>query len=295
MNGSAIELARLHRDLGDRIGEACRSLLGSSTVDVIASHGHTVFHDPSVGLTTQIGCGARIAAITGIPTVCDLRSMDVALGGQGAPLVPLGEALLFPEYNAFLNLGGICNISLHQEGRVTGYDVCIGNQALNFLAEEAGLDFDRDGALARTGKVDERLLERLNALPFHARTPPRSLGREWFTEQFLPLIGTEEIALADRMRTVVEHIAVQLGGALRRATGPVLVAGGGAYNATLMESLERNTTRPIRIPDKEIIELKEAVIFALLGVLRMRGEPTAWTSVTGASRDTCGGALYVPN
>ncbi|HRP01000.1 MAG TPA: anhydro-N-acetylmuramic acid kinase, partial [Flavobacteriales bacterium] len=205
MHGPALELARLHRDLGDRIGTACRDLLNGRAVDLIASHGHTLFHRPEEGLTTQIGCGARIAAITGVTTVCDFRTMDMALGGQGAPLVPLGEQLLFPGHKAFLNIGGICNIALHGTDRVLGYDVCIGNQALNFLANEAGQPFDADGVLARQGVVHGGLLDALNALPFHRQSPPRSLGREWFDAAVRPLIADRGIPLADRMATAVEH------------------------------------------------------------------------------------------
>ena len=158
MPGSALDMARLHRDLGDRIGRSCTDFLAGRTVDLIASHGHTLFHQPSEGLTVQIGCGARIAAITGRTTVCDFRTLDMALGGQGAPLVPLGEQLLFPEHKAFLNIGGICNLSLHHGDHVIGYDLCIGNQALNFLAEEAGMPYDMDGVLARSGGNDGRIL-----------------------------------------------------------------------------------------------------------------------------------------
>jgi len=302
MEGSALDLARLHRDLGDLIGTACKDLLADLKVDLpvreaglIASHGHTLFHKPEEGLTTQIGCGARIAASTGITTVCDFRSMDVALGGQGAPLVPLGEKLLFPEHKAFLNIGGICNIALHGPERVIGYDVCIGNQALNFLAMEAGLSYDANGELARSGKVDAVLLDKLNALPFHHQPPPRSLGREWFDEQLKPLLADRSIALPDRMRTVVEHIAQQLGTALKAAEGSVLVTGGGAHNGFLLEILRSASRAHVDVPAPSIVDFKEALIFALLGVLRLRGEVNALASVTGAKRDSVGGAVYKPN
>jgi anhydro-N-acetylmuramic acid kinase len=295
MEGSALDLARLHRDLGDRIGSACRDLLVGRKVDLIASHGHTLFHKPEEGLTTQIGCGARIAAATGITTVCDFRSMDVALGGQGAPLVPLGEKLLFPEHKAFLNIGGICNIALHGLERVIGYDVCIGNQALNYLANEAGMAYDADGGLARSGRIIPELLGTLNALPFHHQPPPRSLGRDWFDEQVKPLLADRSIALPDRMRTVVEHIAQQLGTALKAAEGSVLVTGGGAHNGFLLEILRSASHVHVDVPATGIVDFKEALIFALLGVLRLRGEVNALASVTGARRDSIGGALYRPN
>ncbi len=295
MAGSALDMARLHRDLGDRIGAACNALLNGRTVDLIASHGHTLFHKPEEGLTTQIGCGARIAAATGITTVCDFRSMDVALGGQGAPLVPLGEKLLFPDHRAFLNIGGICNIALHDTDRVIGYDVCIGNQALNFLANEAGLAYDKDGEMARSGKPDPMLLDILNALPFHHQAPPRSLGREWFDEHVKPLLANSSIRLQDRLRTVVEHIAEQLAAALGGTVGSVMVTGGGAHNGFLMEQLGARTQIRIDVSTPVTVNFKEALVFALLGVLRVRNEPNILASVTGAKRNAVGGAVYLPN
>ncbi len=295
MSGTALDLARLHREIGDAIGEGCAKMLGEEVVDVIGSHGHTIFHTPDEGLTMQIGCGARIAAATGVNTVCDFRSMDVALGGQGAPLVPLGEKLIFPDHKAFLNIGGICNIALHRADSVLGYDVCIGNQALNELAEAAGRRYDEGGAIARSGTVDEVLLKSLNGLPFHRELPPRSLGREWFNEHVRPLITDQGKNLADRMRTVVEHIATQVGSALNKQREPVLVTGGGALNTFLIDRIRALVHVPLVVPDGVTVEYKEAVVFALLGVLRLRGGVTALSSVTGAKRDSLGGALYLGN
>ncbi len=295
MAGSALELARLHRDLGERIGKACKELLNGQQVDLIASHGHTIFHKPEEGLTTQIGCGARIAAATGTTTVCEFRTMDVALGGQGAPLVPLGEKLLFPAHKAFLNIGGICNIALHDPERVIGYDVCIGNQALNFLANEVGRPYDTNGELARSGNVLSDLLSALNALPFHHQTPPRSLGREWFDEQVKPLIGQQGITVEDRLRTIVQHIADQFAIALASSEGKVLLTGGGARNGFLVEILQERTSGKFVVPDLLTVDYKEALIFALLGVLRLRGEVNALASVTGAKVDSSGGSMYLTN
>jgi anhydro-N-acetylmuramic acid kinase len=302
MEGSALDLARLHRDLGDRIGQACRDLLNGRSVDLpvrqaglIASHGHTLFHKPEEGLTLQVGCGARVAALTGTTTVCDFRTMDVALGGQGAPLVPLGERLLFPQHKGFLNIGGICNIALHGDHHVTGYDVCIGNQALNFLANEADLPYDKGGAMACTGRIIPELLDALNALPFHHQQPPRSLGREWFEAWLKPLIAGQGDSLPDRLATVVEHIAQQLATALAFADGPVLVTGGGAHNTFLLERLRSLTTIRIEVTDVRTVDFKEALVFALLGVLRMREEVNTLASVTGAGRNSVGGAVYFIN
>lgn len=295
MGGTALELARLDRDLGDLIGHACQELLDGRPVDVIGSHGHTIYHKPDEGLTLQIGQGARIAAITGMPVIADFRAKDIALGGQGAPLVPLGEKLLFPEHRLFLNIGGICNIAQHQGDLVLGYDVCIGNQALNHLAGLEGLPFDRGGELARGGAVDPMLLHRLNELPFHHRTPPRSLGREWFQETMLPLITAPGISVQDRMRTVVEHIALNLTKAIGMGTEKVLTTGGGAHNTFLMERIGTLLDARLVVPEHLVVDFKEAMIFAFLGVRRLRNESTALASVTGAARDSSGGHLVNAN
>lgn len=293
--GSALELARLHRDIGIAIGTACRDLLQGSTADLIASHGHTIFHQPGEGLTVQVGDGARIAALAGLPTVCDFRSMDVALGGQGAPLVPFGERMLFPGHKAFVNLGGIANIAIHHGRQTIGFDICPCNQALDLLAGEAGMAYDADGALARTGEVNLELLENLNALDFYKQEPPRSLGREWFDEQVKPLI-TSDFPLKDRLRTVIEHIALLIAQELDKAkVGTALFTGGGAHNGFLIERIAAlGKTKP-ELPSRELIDYKEAVIFAFLGLMRMRGEVNTLASVTGASRDNIGGAVWLAN
>jgi len=292
MSGSALELARLDRDLGDLIGRSCAELLGGRKVDLIASHGHTIFHKPDEGLTVQIGHGARIATKSGAPTITDFRTLDVAFGGQGAPLVPLGEQRLFPSYHAFLNIGGICNISLHGTQHAVGYDVCIGNQALNFLAGEAGLLYDAAGGIARSGSLNKGLLERLNSLPFHQRTPPRSLGREWFDEALRPLIADATLSLPDRLSTTVEHIASMVSNSISIASGDVLTTGGGARNTFLVERIRALSGSAIRVPDVLTVDFKEALIFAFLGVLHLRNEATALASVTGATKDSVGGTLY---
>lgn len=296
MRGSALELAHLHRDLGKFIGAACADLLNDGSVDLIASHGHTIFHDPAEGLTTQIGCGASIAALSGMPVICDFRTKDVAFGGHGAPLVPLGEKLLFPGYDAFVNLGGIANIAVHKEEQVLGYDIGACNMALNLLAEEAGWAFDEGGAIAASGKVIPELLEELNSLPFYADPPPRSLGREWFDANVRSLIKRNDHSLPDRMRTTSEHIAHWIATELdRNKVARALFTGGGAHNAFLIDRIRSLSKTKVELPDRTIIDFKEAVIFALLGVLRLRGEATSLASVTGASRDSIGGAIHLPN
>ncbi len=291
----ALELARLHRDVGIAIGTACKAFRKGTGAALIASHGHTVFHKPDEGLTSQVGCGAHIAALSGLPTVCDFRTLDVALGGQGAPLVPFGESRLFPEHSAFVNLGGIANISVHTGCKAIGYDVCPCNQALDLLAQEAGMAYDADGALARSGAVLPELLATLNALPFYGQSPPRSLGREWFEEQLKPLIGGPA-PLKDRLRTVVEHIALRVAGELERGrSATALFSGGGAHNRFLMERVAALGAARPELPSPELINYKEAVIFAFLGLMRWRGEVNTLASVTGAAHNTVGGAVYLPN
>lgn len=295
-SSSAMELARLHRDVGITIAKACSAILADHPAELIASHGHTVFHQPQQGFTTQIGCGATIAARTGLPVACDFRSKDVALGGQGAPLVPLGERLLFPQHDGFLNLGGISNIAIHRNGSTTGYDIGPCNQALNRLAQEAGFDFDQDGALARSGQVHGGLLDALNGIPFYGMRPPRSLGREWFDENMAEAIDDPGIPLADRLKTVSVHIASMIARELDQQ-GPTttLVTGGGAHNGHLIELIRSMTRVRLVVPEPGLVDFKEAIIFALLGLLRYRGEVNTLASVTGASRDSIGGAVYLPN
>ena len=293
--GNAMELARLNRDIGIAIGTGCKELLQEHSADLIASHGHTIFHQPDEGLTLQVGSGAHIATLSGLPAVCDFRSLDVALGGQGAPLVPLGEQLLFPDHQAFVNLGGIANISIHQGNKPIGYDVCPCNQALDLLASEAGKSYDANGDLARSGEVDVELLAKLNALDFYAQAPPRSLGREWFDERMKPMI-TSKSPLKDRLRTVTEHIALLIAQELDKAgVSTALFTGGGAHNAFLIERIATLGKAKPELPSAELINYKEAVIFAFLGLMRLRGEVNTLASVTGATRNSVGGAIYLTN
>lgn len=297
-SASAFVLWKLHRDLGAFIGESVRTFMREhGPAELVASHGHTIFHQPGPeGFTAQIGCGAQIAAISCIPAVVDFRTKDIALGGQGAPLVPLGERLLFPGFEAYLNLGGIANVSFHGSVGVTGYDICTCNQALNALATETGKSFDNEGAIARSGTVDTQLLQRLHDIPFLHQRTPRSLGREHFEVDMLPLIKDTAVPLADRMRTCVEHMAEQIARHLNeRLPGRVLVTGGGAHNGFLIERLRALATAEIIVPDKLTVNYKEALVFALLGALRLKGEVNTLCSVTGAVRDSVGGAVYLPN
>jgi len=296
-SSTALSLAETHVRLGRFIGDQSKAFLEThGPADLIASHGHTAFHQPKSGFTSQIGCGAWISAITGVPAIVDFRSKDVALGGHGAPLVPIGERDLFTGFDAYINLGGIANISVHQGGKVTGTDVCFCNQPLNHLAGLAGKAFDADGNMARAGKVDEDLLARMAHLPCLTTTAVFTLGREHFEQEVLPLLNDEGLSIPDRMATSVEHTARLLGKYMEgKSIQRCLVTGGGAFNGFLMERLRASTPVELVVPEERTVAFKEAIIFAYLGWLRWHGKPNALASVTGSSRDSIGGALYLPN
>lgn len=260
-------------------------------VDFIASHGHTIFHQPEKGHTLQIGNGQALANSCKQMVICDFRSLDVALGGQGAPLVPIGDQLLFSNYNYCLNLGGFSNISYQSKGIRKAYDICPVNIVLNELAQKLGKPYDESGTIARNGKIIPKLLEQLNALDYYQQKAPKSLGKEWVDLHISPLLK-EHKNIADLLHTCTEHAAYQMGKVLQR--GNCLVTGGGAFNTFLMERLKHHSKSELHIPPKEIINYKEALIFAFLGVLRHRNEVNCLRSVTGAKRDCSGGVIFTP-
>lgn len=262
---------------------------------IIASHGHTVFHNPIQGYSWQTGSGAAIATLCGIPAVCDFRSTDICLGGQGAPLVPIGDELLFGDYDACLNLGGFSNISLKRSEKRIAFDICPVNTVLNLLASEAGMDFDRDGTLAQQGKIITGLLDSLNMLPFYKSPPPKSLGAEWLEENVFPLFNDPDYGTKDKLRTFTEHIAQQI----KRVVGKygikrMLVTGGGAYNKFLIQQITYENNCQLVIPEHSTVDYKEALIFAFLGLLRWIGLPNCLATVTGAESNSIAGAVYLP-
>lgn len=262
-------------------------------VDFIASHGHTIFHQPEEGFTAQIGNGAAIHAETGLPVIADFRTVDVMLGGQGAPLVPIGDALLFGQYDACLNLGGFANISFSVGNQRKAFDLVPCNIILNALAHQAGMEYDAGGALAAKGTIHSKLLEQLNQLPFYAQQGARSLGREWVEDTVWPLIKATPLNNEDALATVTEHIIMQVATSIQASGAKsVLITGGGVHNQFLMERLKANTKAKCVVPDKSTIDFKEALIFAFLGVLKMHHQPNVWCEYTGASRNSIGGALF---
>jgi anhydro-N-acetylmuramic acid kinase len=296
MTLSAVEFVALDAELGRWMGGQVRDFLleKGANADFVASHGHTVFHQPHKGYTVQIGNGASLAAACGLPVVCDFRRMDTALGGQGAPLVPVGDRLLFGAYDFCLNLGGIANISYEFGHDRLAFDICPVGMALDYLANKAGMEYDRDGLLARSGRVNAALLAQLNQLDYYSAEPPKSLGREWFDTRFLPLIQRDDIPSADLLATCCEHIAVQTGAVLQGWNGKVLVTGGGAWNEFLIGRMQAHCSTSLIVPDARLVNFKEALVFALLGALRWNVLANTLDTVTGASRCVSSGVIWMP-
>lgn len=294
---TALDFAFLHNEygkfIGKQIAEFCVDL--PEKPFLIGSHGHTIFHQPLMKLTFQVGNGACIAAATGIPTVCDFRSLDVALGGQGAPLVPIGDEFLFDDYEFCLNLGGIANVSFREGGKRKAFDICPANMAFNHFIKETGYEYDLYGSMGESGTVHPELLNLLNSLDYYQIKGPKSLGREWVETQFLPLIYSFQLPVQDILRTLYEHVSDQLTLAIDQyPKGQILISGGGAHNVFLVDLFSDKTKHKTIVPSVQIIDFKEAIIFAFLGILRYRNEVNCLKSVTGAHHDHCGGVIYLP-
>ncbi|WP_353146614.1 anhydro-N-acetylmuramic acid kinase [Chryseobacterium sp.] len=290
---SAEELLELHSEYGFYLGEQVLQFIKKyqlENISLIASHGHTVFHQPQRKFTLQIGDGRAIKIATGLPVVYDFRSQDVLMDGNGAPLVPIGDELLFPAYNACLNLGGFSNISLTSNGKRIAFDIAPVNIVLNKLAQQLGKGFDEHGNLARKGKINENLLDQLNSLDFYKQQHPKSLGIEWCNRYIFPML--ENIEALDSLATFTEHIARQISNVINEyEIKDILFTGGGAYNSFLVEKIKAKTKSNIIIPEKEIIEYKEALIFAFMGVLKMNNEINVLSSTTGSTADHCSGII----
>lgn len=291
------QLEILDISYGEFLGHLCKKFINEQNIlpSLIASHGHTVFHKPDKKITLQIGNGKKIAQITNVATVYDFRSLDVKLGGQGAPLVPVGDQLLFKNYDFCLNLGGFTNISFHKNDNRIAFDICPCNILLNQICEEIGVEYDKNGNLGKTGMIYTELLLDLNQLKFYQQKPPKSLGKEFVLNKIQPLLKKFNLPVVDKLRTVYEHIALQITSIIEHEIGDnVLITGGGAYNTFLLDLIRQKTTKKLEIPSKEIINYKEALIFGFLGILKFRGENNCLASVTGASRDCSGGILVYP-
>jgi len=293
---SDAELQNLNRDYTNLLGKTIGVFIDQNHIenlDAVCSHGHTILHQPQNGFTLQIGNLPEIAKLVGQTVVCDFRVEDVQLGGQGAPLVPIGDRILFADYDYCLNLGGFSNVSFEHDGKRIAFDISPVNTVLNFYANRLGFDYDDRGTIAQSGKINNVLLTQLNALDFYQKTFPKSLGFEFVKQTVLPLVEQFDIAIEDKMRTFCEHIAQQTAKALPEKNKSMLVTGGGAYHDFLIGQIQHLLPQThIIIPDAKLLEFKEALIFGLLGVLKLRGEINVLSSVTGAKHDHSSGKIY---
>ncbi|MRX63814.1 anhydro-N-acetylmuramic acid kinase [Maribacter luteus] len=300
---SADSLLILNNTYGEWLGKEVNTFIleNDLQVDFIASHGHTTHHQPMNGLTYQIGSGQHLANTCRHKVVCDFRTNDVALGGQGAPLVPIGDRLLFGAYDFCLNLGGISNISFEKDGGRIAYDIGLANMILNHITQKIDLNYDKGGALAKSGKLNDQMLEALNNLEYYRLPYPKSTGYEWFTEEVVPIVEATKDSIENLLHTSVHHlceqIAIQVLAVKSTSPASLLVTGGGALNDFLVSTLKSKLGEQVNVvvPSKELIENKEALVFALMGVLRMEREINVLCSVTGAKRDSSCGVLYWPN
>jgi anhydro-N-acetylmuramic acid kinase len=308
---NALDYQLLHADYGHYIGKEVNRFIEENSlhykVGLIASHGHTTFHVPQRKMTAQLGDGASIAAETCLPVVSDLRAMDLAFGGQGAPIVPIGEKYLLKDYDMYLNLGGIANISFNHPDKYIAFDICPANRVLNMIIAKEGKEYDAGGALAATGKINDQLLKKLNALSYYSQPFPKSLANSFGTEEVYPIVQTASLSSADALATFVEHIVQQIKFSIanwqttnnsdpRTTSHKMLVTGGGAFNTFLVNRLSeelKELSVDVVVPDTGLVQYKEALIMAFIGVLRWRQEYSVLSSVTGAARDSIGGAVWI--
>ena len=298
----ADELLILHNTYGTWLGQQAREFIGDNNlnVDAIASHGHTTHHKPEHRLTFQVGSGQHLANASGCKVVCDFRTNDVALGGPGAPLVPIGDRLFFGEYDFCLNLGGISNVSFEKDGERIAYDIGLANMILNYITRKNGLDYDKGGNLARNGTPNSQMLSNLNDLEYYSLPFPKSIGYEWFVEKVAPIVDRTEDRMENLLCTGVHHIceqvALQIKSNLEKSKNTVFVTGGGALNIFMLEMLQERLGNSVRIVPvgNRIIEFKEALVFALMGVLRLEHKTNVLCSVTGATSDSSSGVVFLP-
>lgn len=292
---SGRELFRLDHEYGKFIGKIILSFIRKHSLkpDFIASHGHTVFHEPGIGGSMQIGNDHDIYAVSGVPVITDFRNMDIALGGQGAPLVPIGDEYLFPEYDYCLNLGGFSNISFKKDGIRLAYDICPVNSILNDLSSSEGMDFDRDGNLGRKGKAHPLLVDRLNSIEYFRKLPPKSMGKEFLRDYYYPVLNKYELSTKDLLSSLYEHISTMILEAIGSDSNKrVFITGGGSKNKFLIEKIDEQTTTELVIAEEKMIDFKEALVFAFLGVLKLEKKNNVLSSVTGAREDNCSGIIF---
>ena len=293
---SEIDLVALNKNYTKYLAKVISEFIAKhdiSNIDAVSSHGHTILHQPQNGITLQIGNLLEIAKLINQKVVCDFRVQDVALGGQGAPLVPIGDQILFSEFDYCLNLGGFSNISFNKNNTRIAFDISPVNTVLNFYANKLGFDYDDKGKISQSGTINKDLLTQLNNLDFYKEKHPKSLGLEFVKNIIIPLIERYNIDIEDKLATFTSHIAQQISLAIEVKNGKMLITGGGAYNDFLIKSIKDFIPEiEVLVPDNKILEFKEAIIFALLGVLKLRNENNVLASVTGAKNDHCSGFIY---
>ena len=291
------ELKTIDRDYTTYLATVINKFIDKNkikNIHAVCSHGHTALHQPHNGVTYQIGNLPKLATLIHQTVVCDFRVEDVALGGQGAPLVPIGDALLFKDFDFCINLGGFANISAEENQQRIAYDICPVNIVLNHYVKQLGFDYDDEGKIAASGKINNNLLEKLNALEFYTEIPPKSLGLEWVSKYIFPLIDSYNLETNTILKTFIQHVAIQISKAINtKVKASVLITGGGVYNTYLIQNIQALTTHKIEQPNNETVEFKEAIIFGLLGVLKLRNEINCLSSVTGASRNHSSGKIYI--
>ena len=306
-NQNAETFVKTHVYFGHYLGEILNDFIKEFDLepDFIASHGHTIFHDPQRRFTSQIGDGGAMAAITGQTVICDFRTLDIAIDGEGAPIAPAADRYLFNDYDLFMNLGGISNITCDANGKYVAFDISGANQILNVLANTIDLEFDKDGELASQGTVFQPILNTLSQNDYFKQPYPKSLANVWVREQIIPIFLSADCSLEDKLRTAVEHIALEIAVSLQdifkkenfqKENYRLIATGGGAFNSFLIKIIQekiQSLNVTIEIPSPEIIEYKEAILMGLMGVLRLEERVNCFSSVTGAKRNTIGGAVYL--
>ncbi|MFD1615588.1 anhydro-N-acetylmuramic acid kinase [Gelatiniphilus marinus] len=292
------ELSQIDKDYTIYLAKVIKNFIQKNNIkniDAICSHGHTALHQPHKKLTYQIGNLPNIASLLNTKVVCDFREQDVEFGGQGAPLVPIGDKLLFSEYDYCINLGGFANVSFEHGNQRIAFDICPVNIVLNHYVKQLGFNYDDEGKIASKGTVNNLLLKQLNALDFYSETPPKSLGLEWVNTHIFPLIDSFNLEIKDVLQTFVEHAAIQISNVIGSdIQKTALITGGGAYNKYLIKRVKHHSENKIEIPIKTIVEFKEALVFAFLGLLKLRGENNCLQSVTGAKKNHSSGKIYLP-
>ncbi|MFN0730034.1 anhydro-N-acetylmuramic acid kinase [Polaribacter gochangensis] len=290
------ELQELDIEYGELLADKVTNFIKKNRIlnlDFIASHGHTILHQPEKGITLQIGNGQIIANKTQQKVVCDFRTQDVKLGGQGAPLVPIGDDFLFHQYDACLNLGGFANVSFKAQHKRIAFDICPVNIVLNYYVSTLGLEYDDKGKIAASGIIHTELLGELNSLRFYKTEPPKSLGLEWVQSTIFPLIDKKNLTIKDVLATFIEHVAIQIAASTKKCKN-IFITGGGAFNEFLMQRMKHHSSLEIIIPNSQIVNYKEALIFAFLGLLRIDNQVNCLKSVTGASENHSSGEIFTP-